>query len=88
MGPPGPWPALAALGYSDRSGRSAIYIPTTLALKSWIHGMELIEMSVIVWEVRRGRPGWPPPVCPESDSNSFFDFLSINRHTDFVLEIP
>jgi hypothetical protein len=22
----------------------------------------------------------------ESDSNSFFDFLSINRHTDFVLE--
>lgn len=51
--------------------------------------MELIEMSVIVWEVRRvrgGRPGWPPPVCPESDSNSFFDFLSINRHTDFVLE--
>ena len=38
-------------------------------------------------EVRRGRPGWPPPVCPESDSNSFFDFLSINRHTDFVLNL-
>ena len=69
------WPLSATVTEAEMT---PIYIPTTLALKSWNHGMELIEMSVIVWEVRRvrgGRPGWPPPVCPVPDRVGFKFFF-------------